>query len=661
MKKFITALFVLFMLLIGCSQNTNPLIPNDSTNLNSYNFSQGKLELTGVMTDFAIDGPGLFILKDKSEHLFYRRPGSFYIHKNGYLVLDNDTNVHLQGIPLITIDSQSNIVSHLSYDTGSISIGALSDVCFNIKSGEIKYYLKEKPTDTVTYDGNLSRDSEGLSTILHSNRFLTNGKESDILTMLFDEHGNDIGARAFDSWTMSCKDGNNPSKELKCSYSFSATTTIRHLADTLKNFLNANISGSNNQIDVFLDVENGSALIVDLSSTNVTSINNLILRSDRPTSAVYVANLFSWGPYISSNTGDNGLNRTMGHIRTPAASTDDLADVYDASGNSLGLESDNNLGDEIIISGKIGNTSIELFTLTYNNGINGTATTMDDLLHAIQNAFILPDTVHNSINKKSVHINPWINGDNRIPIGSIVICGEPRLKSSLTNVIVNASNSNNNFIAPTGFVANMYMTEIQSARDSGFHSTTIIIHDEYGDPHTMTTSFIHTGIKDEWEFKLSLDNSFEIIGGNKGRITFDMDGMLSSLTFNDNFSNFTYKTANSNTINTIFLDVGTPGDSTGISQFRSITTAAAKKQNGHTKETLINVSFDDYGTIKGIFTSQDTIPLFQIPLANFLNLKQLIKTGNYFKETYTSGEPVVTILKSISISKLKSGYIETEP
>lgn len=53
------------------------------------NWNQGTFERTGIVTDLALQGPGLFVMKSNGE-TFYTRAGSFIFDQDGYLV--NPTN-----------------------------------------------------------------------------------------------------------------------------------------------------------------------------------------------------------------------------------------------------------------------------------------------------------------------------------------------------------------------------------------------------------------------------------------------------------------------------------------------------------------------------------------------------------------------------------------
>jgi len=72
-------------------------------------FIQGGVETTNNLTDLAIQGDGLFILRDSQGGTFYSRAGQFHIDQNGSLA--NSAGLTVQGISL---DSNGNPISGLT-------------------------------------------------------------------------------------------------------------------------------------------------------------------------------------------------------------------------------------------------------------------------------------------------------------------------------------------------------------------------------------------------------------------------------------------------------------------------------------------------------------------------------------------------------------------
>jgi len=107
-------------------------------------FSQGGFTTTGLSTDCAIEGNGLFVVKGShggEEGTFFTRNGQFTIDKSGYLV--NLEGLRVQGLQA---DSTGTVTSGL---LGSLQVGNAS--------------APAKATDNITIRGNLNVQSDVLT------------------------------------------------------------------------------------------------------------------------------------------------------------------------------------------------------------------------------------------------------------------------------------------------------------------------------------------------------------------------------------------------------------------------------------------------------------------------------------------------------------------
>lgn len=79
----------------GTSGNGDPMQVGLGTQLGaiSQNFGQGSFQSTGNVTDMAVSGQGLFMLRRSDGSQVYSRAGNFIIDRNGYLVNPNGDQV----------------------------------------------------------------------------------------------------------------------------------------------------------------------------------------------------------------------------------------------------------------------------------------------------------------------------------------------------------------------------------------------------------------------------------------------------------------------------------------------------------------------------------------------------------------------------------------
>jgi flagellar hook protein FlgE len=66
----------------------DPEILDSSQGFIDYYFGQSNIKTTGNIMDIALEGKGLFVLNKDNQNFYLRRPGSFHIDQDGYLVHD---------------------------------------------------------------------------------------------------------------------------------------------------------------------------------------------------------------------------------------------------------------------------------------------------------------------------------------------------------------------------------------------------------------------------------------------------------------------------------------------------------------------------------------------------------------------------------------------
>lgn len=605
----------------GNAGGTNPLQVGLGMSIGSIDsmLTQGNLQTTGQITDLALEGRGYFAYSS-GEGNFYSRNGALQMDATGRLV--SPTNgFTLQGK---MADAAGN------YPPGS-RIGDLR-IPYGDKS-------PARQTTEIKFSSNLDSDSHGLGTITHTNRFLARAGDNNTLSSLFDENGNSLGMRSGDVLTISV------SGETPLRFHVERESTLEDLRGALQTYLSDNVNE-------FITVDIVGGTLEVNAGFSADPINSLQISSSRPGSNSYVSNTFVFPPSVAA-----GQTVASAGIRTPANANDLLADVFDAAGQSLGLEE----GDDININGSVGGSAISTTTGVY--GLDpadpASITTVADLIELIQVGFNLPATDGTIDQNPTVSINePDVDGD-RIPAGAIVLRGQPEQAFAITSVSISATNSNNEPPAPTRFNANMGFTAIQSARDTGVHDTSIVVYDESGDAHNLTMTFTHSGNPSEWLWEVTTIGGQEIIGGNRGRMTFGQDGSPSSFTYDDAATSFRFDPMNGSNIVSINLNVGTPGSFQGITQFRAPSSTVAREQDGYSMGRLQEISIDEKGEISGIYSNGVNKSIALIHVAEFNNPAGLMRVSDsMFAVSNNSGEAVLLRPGVSSSTKIKPGALE---
>jgi flagellar hook protein FlgE len=211
-----------------------------------------------------------------------------------------------------------------------------------------------------------------------------------------------------------------------------------------------------------------------------------------------------------------------------------------------------------------------------------------------------------------------VAGDNRIkvPFGT----GMAGVPTTTVNLRGNLSADTGGF--PVGTTARQ--------------QATIQVYDSLSGPQTLNLTFTKTAT-----------NQFTVAGTITGGgtvavpatpITFDTSGNLTSpATLPVTVTGIPGASAQ-----TITLNLGTVGRSDGLSGRGEATTVSAITQDGSASGTLTGVSYDQDGTVQGVFSNGRTTPLAQLAIAGFNNQGGLLRQGqNYFVTSAASGEALI--------------------
>ncbi len=453
-----------------------------------------------------------------------------------------------------------------------------------------------------------------------------------------------------------------------------------------------------------ITVELNSQGRLEIRNAGTGPINGLQVTSSRPGSKAYVANTFLFPPTIdyvgalnSDGTPKYGTvppvapgdppmyaNTTTPPIRIPASASslnaanpaaptadeyalqaaynDFLGDLFDSVGRPLGFTN----GDQVTINGQVGGRNKNLI-FTYNDYVDPVSsenvrTTMQELLDYLQNALGLPSNDGTVYKRPSVAMKKSSDlVSDGIPTGSIVLRGQQEVAFALTGLSVIGKQADpNQPSSPTRFNSNMVFTEVQAARNTGVHTTGHIIYDESGAQHQVLMTFTHTGTPGEWLWELSLAGGDEVIlGGNKGKLTFALDGSPSSFTFDDGTNQFRFDPRNGASEVNVKMDIGSPGSFLGITQFESETTTAIKGQDGYPMGKLTEITIGEDGEVSGLYSNGISKAIARIYVAEFNNPAGLLKMGDsMFGVSNNSGEAALYQPGVGSTTKVKPGAIE---
>lgn len=616
----------------GGGGGTNPMQIGLGMNIGSVDsrLTQGNLESTGLITDLSVEGKGYFPVSD-GNGTYFTRNGAFQFDSKGQMVLPTNGMV-LQGK---LADSAGN------FPAGSV-IGNIR-VPFNDQA-------PAEATTEIGFARNLDSDSIAKGSILYTQKFMHHAEDVDTVIGMYDRSGTELGIKEGDLLTFSAVNGGTT---VNTTFTVTSTTTLANIANAVTTFLrSASVgAGLGTTVDMVLAADSATLRGAMTVYGNTAAINNFQITSNRPVSGPNVTKAFSVPTTIAAGT--TRLSVVTDTLRSAAQAADRLEQVYDSQGNALGLES----GDLISYSGAIGDDQAQNVTATtYASGAGGT--TMQNLLDKIKDNFKLPDRDGTIQNNLSVALNVAGTDDN-IADGAIVIRGQPETAFAIKDVSIRATDANNAKPSPNFFNTNMNITTLRDATDTMIADSSITVYDDIGKEHTATMSFIPTSVPSQWLWEIKLAGQESLIKGTKGKVSFGQDGSVSSFSYDDGSSEFGFDPRNGSRDVNIKLKVGGPRDFTGLTQFRSATTATAVSQDGYTMGRLRQISIGEDGIVSGAFTNGTTKDLAQIMIVDFTNPGGLQRVkDSVFTTSANSGEPIFGVAGTQSSSVIKPGALE---
>ena len=109
----------------------------------------------------------------------------------------------------------------------------------------------------------------------------------------------------------------------------------------------------------------------------------------------------------------------------------------------------------------------------------------------------------------------------------------------------------------------------------------------------------------------------------------------------------------------IDLDFGTAGEADGMTQFGASFTPIFITQNGSRFGTFSGVTIGVDGLLTALFDNGETRPIFQIPVATFVNPNQLAsKSGNVWSATQSSGTFTLRVADTGPAGQIVQGALE---
>ena len=109
----------------------------------------------------------------------------------------------------------------------------------------------------------------------------------------------------------------------------------------------------------------------------------------------------------------------------------------------------------------------------------------------------------------------------------------------------------------------------------------------------------------------------------------------------------------------ISMDFGTLTEADGMTQFGSSFTHVFNSADGSQFGSFAGVTVSTAGLVTALFDNGETRPVYQIPVATFVNVNNLgNRTGNVWNSTQASGDPTLRVADNGSAGQVIQASLE---
>jgi len=198
---------------------------------------------------------------------------------------------------------------------------------------------------------------------------------------------------------------------------------------------------------------------------------------------------------------------------------------------------------------------------------------------------------------------------------------------------------------------------------------TINVYDSQGGTQPLQVSYLKTGAN-TWSYEVSYQGAAGNITGNnpiaQGSMSFNSDGTLANA---DNSSatptgsvaiTIPWSASSGLAAQTVSLNMGTVGQSDGVTQYDSASTLTSSNVDGALFGSVSGVSIDSNGYVTANFTNGLSQKIYKLPIATFANEDGLAAvSGNAYAQSATSGGAIVGEADTGAAGTVQSGSLES--
>jgi len=563
--------------------------------------TQGSLQLTGIDTDLAVEGDGMFVLTDGTRD-FYTRDGTFSFDVEGRLV-DPSTGLVVKG----------NLANDAVDASGSTSFEAeLKELAIPLNRES-----EARATTTVQLAGNLDAAGGGASVWTEDTVFGTPARheglnEGELANLNAALAGNANGAA-----------------KLKITIDEGGVPTGGILNVPIKEY--GQVSELRDELNALIYADESLKGKVLFTLELLAGNSSLVMRS------------IQGGADVSVTVDDGGtselpITSLMGFVQGGVQAGAAVA-VGAGTGTLNGLA---NVGEDLTDGDILRFTGVKPGGERFDGELiytDGSRDTLDDLFNAVQDSY----------GGVTAGLDPTT--------GKMILTEIPEDGATASgNRVVGFDISFSLLDQRTSLREEK--SALVGAEEPFSFSTNTQVFDEQGDSHSLTFTFTKGLVDNEWQWSGTIDG-FTPEAGNVGTVTFLADGTIDAFQSADGEALQITPTNGASTLTVDLAATDPTGRFGGLTQFVAPSSVAVREQDGRASGNLVNVSIESNGHIRGLFDNGDSQVFARVPLAVFGNPAGLRREGeNLFAETTSSGTVRTGEATSEIQGLIRSGHVE---
>lgn len=562
--------------------------------------TQGSLQMTGIDTDLAVEGDGMFVLTDGTRD-FYTRDGTFAFDVDGRLV-DPTTGLVVKG----------NLANEGVDSTGKIGFEAeLKELSIPLNRES-----EAKSTTMVQLAGNLDAAGGGAAVWTEDTIFGTPARheglnEGELANLNAALVGSDPGAA-----------------KLKITVDEGGVPTGGILNVPIKEY--AEVADLRDELNALIYADDSLKGKVLFTRELVGGNSGLVLRS------------ITGGEDVSITVDDGGtselpISSLMGFVQGGVQTGAGVA-----VGSSQTLNGLANVGEDLTDGDIIRFTGVKPGGERFDGELifaGGSRDSIDDLFQAVEDAY----------GGVTAGLDPTS--------GRMILTSIPEEGSNVGGDRIVGFDINFSLLDQRTSLREEKSALVGAEAPFSF-STNTQVFDEQGESHSLTFTFTKGLVENEWQWSATIDGSTPE-AGNVGTVNFLADGTIDAFQSADGEALQITPTNGASTLTVDIAATDPSGRFGGLTQFVAPSSVAVRDQDGRASGNLVSVSIEGNGHIRGLFDNGDSQVFARVPLAVFGNTGGLRREGeNLFAETISSGTARTGEATTEIQGLLRSGHVE---